>query len=378
MRRYALIALVGVGLVALLLLLRSNDDDPFWTLPPGQPAPAVPTDNPMNAAKVKLGRWLFYDVRLSGNETMSCATCHLQGLAFTDGKARSVGSTGVQHPRSAMSLVNVAYASRLTWANPLLARLEDQALTPLFGDDPVEMGLGGREERLAELLASDARYRELTAEAFPSDENPNSIVNAIRAISAFVRTIVSFNSPYDRFLAGETDAMSPAALRGMELFFSERAECFHCHGGFNFTDSSTHANSRVDRVGFHNTGLYNLNGSGQYPPDNTGLYDMTGNTRDMGRFKAPSLRNVGLTAPYMHDGSIDTLENVIRHYERGGRLLENGDLAGDGKLSPYKSEFVRGIELTDSERADLLAFLHTLTDPTIATDERWSDPFVTR
>jgi cytochrome c peroxidase len=330
----------------------------------------------MNLAKVELGRWLFYDTRLSGNQTMSCATCHIQALAFTDGKARSIGSTGVVHPRSSMSLVNAAYASRLTWANPLLDRLEDQALTPLLGDNPIEMGLGGQEKRFADLLRSDTNYSRLVSAAFPRDEDPHSILNGLRAISAFVRTILGYDSRYDRYLRDDTTALSESGERGMELFFSERLECFHCHGGFNFTDSTTHADSRVDRVGFHNTGLYNLDGEGAYPVDNTGLFDMTGERRDMGRFRAPSLRNVAVTAPYMHDGSIPTLEEVIAHYERGGRLLEEGPFAGDGRLSPFKSEFVTGFELDNQERDDLLAFLESLTDESLLYDQRFSDPFL--
>ena len=152
-------------------------------------------------------------------------------------------------------------------------------------------------------------------------------------------------------------------------------ECFHCHGGFNFTDSTTHASSNVDNVGFHNTGLYNLDGEGAYPPANTGLFDMSGQRRDMGRFKAPSLRNVEFTAPYMHDGSIETLEQVIEHYERGGRLIADGAMQGDGKLNPYKSEFVIGFVLSATEREDLLAFLHTLSDQSVLQEARWSDPF---
>ena len=232
-----------------------------WRLPPDIPLPEVPADNPMSPAKVELGRWLFYDVRLSGNQSMSCASCHVQALAFTDARPRSVGSTGEIHPRGSMSLVNVAYASRLAWANPLLAKLEDQALVPLLGDDPVEMGLAGHEERAVAMLREDARYSVLLEKAFPNDADPHSLLNAVRAIAAFVRTINSFNSPYDQYLAGDAAALSPAAARGMELFFSERLECFHCHGGFNFTDSTTHANARVDRVGYHNNGLYNIDGN---------------------------------------------------------------------------------------------------------------------
>jgi len=367
------------GVAAMLAMAAwwlSNSHDYEWRLPDSAPQPAVPADNPMSTAKVELGRWLFYDTRLSGNNTMSCASCHIQALAFTDGRARSVGSTGERHPRSSMSLVNVAYASRLTWANPLLDRLEDQALTPLLGDRPVEMGLGGKMDDFAALLRSEPTYKELSRKAFPKDMDPYSLLNGVRAISAFVRTIISFESPYDRYVRGDDIAMSDAAIRGMDLFFSERLECFHCHGGFNFTDSTTHANATIDQVGYHNTGLYNLKGSGAYPEDNTGLYDMTGERRDMGRFKAPSLRNVAVTAPYMHDGSVPILLDVIAHYERGGRLIEEGAYAGDGRLSPFKSEFVTGFQLNDSERADLIAFLESLTDETVLTNERYSNPFL--
>jgi len=366
------------GTAFVLLAIWWAQKEPHWTwqLPNDIPPPSVPADNPMSQAKVELGRWLFYDVRLSGNQTMSCATCHIQALAFTDGRPTSLGSTGEVHPRSAMSLVNVAYASRLTWANPLLERLEDQALTPLLGDEPVEMGLGGQEQRFDELLRNDTNYSRLVSAAFPRDEDPHSLLNGVRAISAFIRTILSYDSPYDRYLNGDGAALSEPAERGMELFFSERLECFHCHGGFNFTDSTTHANSNVDRVGFHNTGLYNLDGEGGYPVDNTGLFDMSGERRDMGRFRAPSLRNIAVTAPYMHDGSVPTLSAVLSHYERGGRLLEEGPFIGDGRLSPFKSEFITGFVLDDRERDDLIAFLESLTDETLLHDERFTDPFL--
>ena len=170
--RHAIIALFVAGAVAAAFFWRYADPGYDWRLPEEIPAPAVPDDNPMSAAKVELGRWLFYDTRLSGNKTMSCASCHIQALAFTDGKARAIGSTGEIHPRSSMSLVNVAYASRLTWANPLLDRLEDQALTPLLGDDPVEMGLGNHAGEFAELLKAEATYRELAASRISRRRGP--------------------------------------------------------------------------------------------------------------------------------------------------------------------------------------------------------------
>lgn len=361
-------------LVAALVLLSAYERPFRWSVPDGLPLPAVPADNPMSVVKVELGRRLFHDGRLSINGATSCASCHRQELAFTDGLARSVGATGELHPRGSMSLVNAAYASRLTWANHLLDRLETQALTPMFGEEPVEMGMSGRESAMTELIRSDPDYRDAFPRAFPGDEDPYSILNAVRAIAAFVRTIVSFDSPYDRYLRGDTGALSVGQVAGMQLFFSERLECFHCHGGLNFTDSSTHANAVVESVGFHNTGLYNIDGTGGYPSGNAGLRELTGDRWDTGRFRAPTLRNIALTAPYMHDGSIENLPSVIDHYARGGRNIAEGPYAGDGALNPYKSEFLRGFELSTEERSNLLAFLESLTDPSVLRNEALSDP----
>ncbi len=375
MMRFLPAALCAGSMAVIILFLRMDSDAFDWGIPPNYPAPVVPVDNPMDSRKVALGRRLFYDTRLSLNGTTACATCHVQALAFTDGRPRSVGATGELHPRSSMSLVNAAYASRLTWANNLIDRLEDQALTPIFGDDPVEMGMAGRDGDIVALLRSEPFYRANLALAFPSDSDPASVLNAVRAIAAFVRSIVSFDAPYDHFLRGDASAMSASAQRGMALFFSERLECFHCHGGFNFTDSSTHASAAVESIGYHNNGLYNIGGEGGYPPDNTGLHDMTGLPSDMGRFKAPSLRNVAVTAPYMHDGSAATLNDVIDHYARGGRQLTEGPYAGDGLHNPYKSTFVKGFDISETERKDLIEFLESLTDPRVLNEERWSNPW---
>ncbi len=162
----------------------------------------------------------------------------------------------------------------------------------------------------------------------------------------------------------------------MDLFFSEKTECHHCHGGFNFTHSVKHQNNaQFVEKSFHNTGLYNVDGQGAYPTGNTGVFEVTGKREDLGKFRAPSLRNVELTAPYFHDGSAQTLEEVVRSYEAGGRLLESGDFVGDGRANPNKSGFVRGFSLNDEERQDLVNFLKALTDEDFITDERFSDPF---
>lgn len=347
-----------------------------WDLPRGFPEPKVPDDNPMNVAKVELGRHLFYDKRLSENQEQSCGSCHKQELAFTDGRAQGLGSTGELHPRSPMSLTNVAYAPTLTWVNPVVTSLEAQALVPLFGAEPVELGFEGKKDELMRRVAAEPRYQELFPKAFPEASEPISLSNITKAIAAFERTLISGRSAYDRYIYGDPEAMSDAARRGMDLFFDERMECFHCHGGFNFSDSETHAGKAFDEIAFHNTGLYNLGGTGAYPSDNMGLFFFTEVDRDMGRFKAPTLRNVELTAPYMHDGSIATLGEVIDHYAAGGRTIDEGPNAGVGSLSPYKSGLVPGFEATEAEKADLIEFLKSLTDDEFLSDPRFADPWV--
>jgi cytochrome c peroxidase len=347
-----------------------------WDLPPGFPRPKVPADNPMSAAKVELGRHLFHDTRLSSAGTFSCASCHEQRLAFTDGKARAVGVTGEVHPRSSMGLANIAYSPVLTWANPTARRLEAQALVPMFGEDPVELGLSGLEAKMLASLDAEPIYRPLFAAAFPGDPKPVTLANVTRAIASFERALLSGRSPYDRYRTGaDPEAISVSAKRGEGIFFSERTECFHCHGGFNFTETVDHVGKGFTEIEFHNTGLYNLDEEGAYPARNTGVHEVSDDPEDMGRFKAPSLRNVALTAPYMHDGSIATLPDVIRHYEAGGRTVADGPHKGVGANNPHKSQFVKGFDLTDQERADLVAFLESLSDPTFVSDPRFSNPW---
>jgi cytochrome c peroxidase len=346
-----------------------------WGIPYNLPAPVVPDDNPMNIAKVEMGRHLFYDPRLSISGTLSCAGCHHQSLAFAEDKPVSVGATGEQHPRNSMSLTNVGYTSVLTWANPLLRRMEQQNLIPLFGEHPVEMGMAGREDEVLALLKTDQVYQRLLPQAFANDSDP-TLVHLTQALAAFQRTLISFNSPYDRYrFGGEPGAISASARRGEQLFNSEKLECFHCHGGINFSDSLQHERLRFTEIAFHNTGLYNLDDEGSYPFPNTGIHEVTGNPADMGRFKAPTLRNIALTAPYMHDGSIATLEEVVAHYASGGRTIHTGPLAGVGSQNPRKSQFVVGFEITAQEQADLLEFLHSLTDLTFVTNPALSNPW---
>ena len=348
-----------------------------WNLPAGFPLPHVPADNPMTVEKVELGRHLFYDERLSADLSMSCATCHQQHLAFTDGLARPVGLTGQVHPRSSMSLANVAYAATLNWANPLTLELERQALGPLLGTLPiVELGMEGREQELLTRLRADPELLTRFAAAFPTDPELVTLTQITRALASFQRTLISGDSPYDRARhGGDASAMSDSAKRGEALFFSERLECFHCHEGFNFSASTFTARSPGRTAAFFNTGLYNLDGAGAYPASDPGVIEVTDDPRDMGRFKPPTLRNIAITGPYMHDGSIATLEEVlVSHYGRAGRKLEGGPDAGDGATSPLKNGFVVGFTLTDAERADVLAFLESLTDETFLTDPALADP----
>jgi cytochrome c peroxidase len=331
----------------------------------------------MTPAKVELGRYLFYDTRLSADGTYSCAKCHEQRLAFTDGKARAVGVTGEIHPRGSMGLANIAYSPVLTWANPTQRRLEAQALVPMFGEDPiVELGLSGKEREMLARLAAEPRYPPMFAAAFPGETSPITLANVTRAIASFERTLLSGRSPYDLYrTSADPRALSPAALRGEEIFYSERTECFHCHGGFNFTETADYVGKGFAEIEFHNTGLYNLGADGAYPPGNTGVHEVTDDPEDMGRYKAPSLRNIALTAPYMHDGSIATLSEVVRHYEAGGRTIAEGPHKGIGANNPRKSEFVKGFTLTDQERADLVTFLESLSDPAFTSDPRFADPW---
>ncbi len=345
-----------------------------WDLPPDFPAPRVPEDNPMTPEKVELGRRLFYDTRLSGNETQSCASCHIQEAAFTDRLPRGVGSTGDVHPRASMSLTNMGYQPVLTWANPNLTTLAEQALIPMFGEDPVELGMSGREEELFARLEAEPIYRRLFPAAYPDDPVIN-LSTITRAIASFQRILISGNSRIDQARRGEI-ALTESERLGQNLFFSERMECFHCHGGLMFTGTNDFDGKSSPEIEFHNNGLYNLDGNGLYPSPNFGLFEFTQRPEDMGRFKAPTLRNIELTAPYMHDGSVATLDEVLDHYSRGGRLIAEGPNAGDGRTNPNKSEFVIGFELTARERQAVIDYLKALTDHDFVANPAFSDPWV--
>jgi cytochrome c peroxidase len=349
-----------------------------WDLPKGFPKPRVPADNPMTAEKAELGRHLFYDKRMSVNGKTSCATCHRQELAFADDLPVGVGTTGEKHSRNSMGLVNIAYNAVLTWSNPQMRELEDQAAAPMFGTHPVELGL--REgEGFFIAYQRDPKYRELVARAFPGDLAPYSARNVQKAIACFERSIISARSPYDRYhYGGDERAVSDSAKRGEVLFFSQPLACFHCHGGFNFSDTTVSEREPQRQVAFHNTGIYNCSGPFSYPAPNLGIYEHTKDPKDVGKFKATSLRNIALMAPYMHDGSVPTLEAVVDHYSSGGRTIQEGPNRGIGRENPNKDALINGFPLSMGEREDLLAFLRSLTDQEVLRDIRFSDPWVKR
>lgn len=350
----------------LLLFAQPGQESGYqWQLPKGFPKPFVPADNPMTEAKVELGRYLFYDLRMSVNGKASCATCHKQELAFTDGRAVAQGATGELHSRGAMSLVNVAYRGALTWGNPQLRSLEKQALIPMFGGHPLELGLGPDESSLPaaflSVLRTDARYPPLFERAFPSDAERFTVQNVTRAIASFERSIISARSPYDRYHYDRDDAaISASAKRGETLFFNQHLSCFRCHGGFNFSDATVSDRSAGREIEFHNTGLYL-----SYPAPNVGISEYTKSPADLGKFIVPTLRNVALTNPYMHDGSIATLAGVLEHYAAGGRAHDNSN----------KDPLIAGFVLSPTDRDDLIAFLESLTDQDVLHDPRFANPW---
>lgn len=380
------IILTVVGFVLGVAGCGNSDAAPAWVwdLPDTVPPPRVPDDNPMTVEKVELGRFLFYDTRLSGNQTQSCASCHKQELAFTDGLAVSEGSTGDMTPRGSMSVANAGYQASLTWANEALVRLERQALVPMFGEVPVELGLANLEDELLRRMRDDENYPDMFAAAFPEEQDPISVDSITKAIAAFQRQLTSFGAKADQWAGGDRTALNESEQRGLALFFggtnaagvNDAFECFHCHGGFLYSQSSDDAFQVFDQKFFVNNGLYNLDDEGSYPPGNEGLYpDSSTDPADKGKFKPPSLRNIAVTAPYMHDGSLKTLDDVIDHYARGGTLTESGPNAGDGFDNPNKSAFLNGFEITEQEREDLKAFLHALTDDDFLNNPAFSDPF---
>jgi cytochrome c peroxidase len=352
-----------------------------WNLPKGFYKPPELKNNILNQEKVELGRFLFYDKKLSGNQTQSCSSCHIQSLAFTDGKKVGIGSTGESHNRNSQSLVNTAYFSSLTWVNPLFYTLEQQSRVPLFGINPIEMGL--EDIDFISRLKSDPRYRRLFATAFSETEVPISEQNMRFALGAFVRTLISGNSRYDQFKNGSNTALTDSEKRGLDLFMSEKTKCSSCHTGINLTDASIDIEGEKPEPKFHDIGLYSTDDYNKLSPQERGYSELTNKVSDIGKFRTPSLRNISLTYPYMHDGSIDcspdkkkklneyseecateALSKVIDHFISGGKNPSNKD-----------KSLIRAFSLTNQEKSDLIQFLKSLTDEEFIKNKNFSNPF---
>lgn len=300
-------------------------------IPEGFPDINFPEGNEFTKARWDLGKKLFFDKALSLDSSISCASCHQPAFAFSDNIAFSLGVGGRLGTRNAPSLANVAYHPYFTREGGV-PTLEMQILVPVQEHNEFDFNI----VLIAERLSTDSTYILMAKEAYDRVVDPFVIT---RALACFERTLLSGNSPYDAYLNGHNAfVMAPAALRGMDLFFSARTNCSKCHQGFNFTNYA-----------FENNGLYTV-----YPDD--GRFRLTGLESDRALFKVPGLRNIELTSPYMHDGSIQTLEEVIDHYVSGG------------KNHPHKSALIQPLTLSESEKNDLIQFLKSLTDETFITN----------
>ena len=327
-------------------------------IPPFFPPMDIPADNPLTDEGVRLGRLLFWETALSEDSTMSCGSCHLPNQSFSDPQRYSTGVTGAIGNRNAMALINLGWSSSFFW-DGRSATLEEQILDPI--PHPSEMNLPWRdaEDRLQN-DGSDLNYPQLFFDAFGTTEITSDLV--VKAIAQFVRTMVSADSKFDRWRRGEVD-LTDSEYRGYQMFLREGgdpevvsggqfgADCFHCHGeaGLQFTDHL-----------FHNNGL-----DASFSED-PGRVNVTGNPLDSGLFRTPTLRNVALSAPYMHDGRFQTLEQVIEHYNTGG--------TPSSTIDPFMKYQDGGLDLAPSQKADLLAFLHTLTDTIFVQNPSFQDP----
>jgi cytochrome c peroxidase len=318
--------------------------------------PIIPDDNPITKEKVALGRKLYFDKRLSADDTVSCATCHDPKFAFADGKALAEGIKGKKGARNSPTALNAAFYDFQFW-DGRAETLEEQAKQPLI--NPVEMGMKDHNE-LVRKLRGIKEYSESFKNVFGTEEF--TIEHIVQAIASFERTLVTFNSPFDRFIAGDKDAISESAKRGWKLF-NEKARCNNCHGFVEsypfFTDNKFH-NVGVGAKNIGNKGFEELAKRAETEKDiarlahekgasELGRFLVTRERKDIGAFKTPGLREIALTAPYMHDGSETTLEAVIDFYNKGGeqnRFLDGG---------------IRPLDLSKEEIGDLVEFLKTLT-----------------
>ena len=300
----------------------------------GGSADQAPADNALTLERARLGKRLFYDPQLSRTHEISCGTCHQQAFAFADPNPVSIGVDGRSGTRNAPSIVNAAWGKSFFWDGHARS-LEEQAGQPI--ENPLEMDLP-LSEAVARLSA-DASYVAAFQRAYGEAPSADSLA---KALASFVRSLVSGNSPYDRHLRGDDSEFGPERKRGEELFLSEKAECFHCH-----------PSGSLSNEGFFNNGTFTAGGD-------SGREQVSGRVGDIGKFKVPGLRNIEASAPYMHDGSVATLEAVIEQYAAGGR----GDPTTDPLIKPFT--------LTSQEKSDLLAFLRSFSDDALLEDPRFA------
>lgn len=297
---------------------------------------------PPTHAQVRLGRHLFHDRQLSLDGSVSCASCHMQSRGFSDPKALSIGVNGGESDRNAMALINLAFDPLLFW-DGRVSSLKEQALLPVV--HPLEMAETWPD--VVGKLQSGDRYPKLFFEAFGSAEVDSNRV--AEALAAFETTLLSFDSPYDAFFyEGIADALNESAMHGFELFFGE-AECVHCHAGPLLTDQTFKSNG--------------LDGT----LTDLGLGEVTGDPLDMGKFKVPTLRNIAVTGPYMHDGRFSTLMEVVEHYNSGVSSLAPN-------LDPDMHIYEEGLQLSEQDKLDLVAFMESFTDTTFLNNEAFSPP----
>jgi cytochrome c peroxidase len=289
------------------------------------PPVPFPADNPQDTAKIELGKKLFFDTRLSLDKASSCATCHSPEKAFADGLPRSKGFRGELLRRNAPTVLNAAYNSAQFW-DGRAATLDEQCKGPLLA--PAEMNMLD-EKHLVDRLDSIPGYHQDFKTIFGSAP---SLDNVARAVASFERTLFTPNARFDRYAAGDKTALTQQEKRGLLVFIGKGA-CSECHNGPNLTDNK-----------YYSLGTVAAPGS----PNDLGRYEVTKKAEDRNAYKTPALRNVALTAPYMHDGSVATLEEVVEFYDRGG------------DAGPNKSNLIYKLNLTAQEKADLVAFLKTL------------------
>ena len=318
--------------------------------------------------KVKLGRFLFYDTRLSFNNSKSCSSCHDPVFCFTDSYRTSGGATGFSVLRNAPSLINIRFQKSYTWADSSVNTLEKQMQFPMFNDNPVELGMKGNESTILSRLRNDPNYQKLFKKVFADETDPFTVNNLISCIASFERTFVSYQSAYDQYLSGNKNALSSSAIRGMKLFQSENLNCSKCHAGKDL--------GATKETDYFNTGLYNLNDEDSYPKEDQGLFEITHAENDKGKFRVPSLRNVFLTAPYTHNGTVNSLTEMIDIYARGGRNIKTGINAGDGRSNKNKSDLIKGFNISAEEKNDLISFLASLTDTSLLSNKKITNPFL--